>query len=193
MIGLYEAMRDKAAVTLSLSVPLTALLPRQSTTRTLAQHLAPDSVQYSARLKYGERSNRLSEVTNYTITPPRLSSLKCIRSHSPHKSEKLFLTASSFSLTNWWSIHLIMLWECPQRTAEVLRFSCGCPTPALGAVGPDGCPAVVRPALKGLYHQKRLAIRAEWWQRRNRAIFSTAAALGRYLFDGPTTKTTGHK
>lgn len=112
MIGLYEAMRDKAAVTLSLSVPLTALLPRYSTTRHTRTTPGSDSVQYSARLKYGGRSNRLSEVTNYTITPPRLSSLKCIHSPSHHKSEELFLTAGRFSLTNRWSIHLIMLWEC---------------------------------------------------------------------------------
>lgn len=39
------------------------------------------SVQYSTRLKYRKQSNSLSQVTNYTITPQRLSSLKCIHSH----------------------------------------------------------------------------------------------------------------
>lgn len=111
MIGLYEAMHDKAAVTLSLSVPLTALLPRQSTTRHTRTTPGSDSVQYSARLKYGERSNRLSEVTDYTITPPRLSSLKCIRSHSQHERRNY----SSQPAGSRWQIGDQFIWLCFQN------------------------------------------------------------------------------
>lgn len=115
-------------------------------------------------------------MTDYAITPPRSSCWKCIHSHSHHKSEELFLKASSFSLTNRWSIHLIMLWECPRRT--------GVGSPSLlqtvrtGSRSPGAWQMPAGPALKGSrHHPGRAATEEEssnifgtgvvfiWWSR----------------------------